>query len=384
MSRTLGALGVAVALLAAPAAVGPAAAVPAAPSPRPAVAQRYLVSTSSTAATHRLAELVGQAGGRVTHRYRDVLVGFSASLTPDQVRRLRADARVRSVVPDAVLHATDVQSDPTWGLDRIDQRSATRDHSYTYDSDGSGVNVFVVDTGVRLSHHQLAGRARSGYDFVGDDPTATDCAGHGTHVAGTVAGSTYGVAKKAKIVSVRVLGCSGSGWTSDIVAGLDWVVSHKPSGPSVVNMSLGGDPDAAIDHAVRRTIAAGIPVVVAAGNDGTDACRSSPARVPAALTVAATDSRDVRAGWSNRGSCVDLFAPGVGVRSASNASDTATEVLSGTSMAAPHVTGAVARYLDTHRDATPGQVTTALKAASTTGKVQHAAGSPDRLLYVAP
>jgi subtilisin family serine protease len=241
-----------------------------------------------------------------------------------------------------------------------------------------------VDTGVRLTHSQFGSRVKSGYDFVDYDTNASDCEGHGTHVSGTIGGSTYGAAKGVKMVAVRVLDCDGSGWASDIIDGLDWVIAHR-SGPSVVNMSLGGaGVYAPLDAAVDRTVAAGINVVVAAGNEGADACGSSPARAPRAITVAATDARDVSPWWSNAGRCVDLFAPGVDVLSASNSSNTATETMSGTSMAAPHVAGLVARYLQTSPKATPAQVAAAMVAASTKNVVKEPWGAPNRLLYAAP
>lgn len=245
------------------------------------------------------------------------------------------------------------------------------------------MTAFVLDTGIRSQHSQFGGRVSSGYDFVDGDRVASDCNGHGTHVAGTIGGSTYGAAKGVHYVAVRVMNCEGEGWVSDIIAGLDWVVAHRPAGPSLVNLSLGGDAYPALDQAVERTVAAGIPVVVAAGNSGGDACDESPARAPHAITVAATDASDDRPYWSNYGRCIDLFAPGVGIRSASNTSNSSTEVMSGTSMAAPHVTGVVARYLQAYPVATPAQVSTALLSAATRDKVKDTDGSPNRMLYAA-
>ena len=352
-------------------------------APALAEATRYIVRTDSVATTRETAADVREDGGRTGTVYSGVMTGFAATLTPRQVRKLQQDDQVQSVTPDAVFQQRGLQNDPTWGLDRIDQRPTTGNESYRYATTGTGVTAFVIDTGIRTSHHQFAGRARSGYDFVGDDTRAGDCNGHGTHVGGTIGASTYGVAKRVKLVAVRVLDCDGSGWASDIIHGLDWVVRHRPAGPAVVNLSIGGDAYPLIDQAVERTVAAGITVVVAAGNNGEDACRQSPSRAPHAITVAATDRRDSRPSWSNYGRCVDLFAPGVGVRSTAKASDTATATMSGTSMAAPHVTGAVARYLQTHRHATPAQVTSDLLGAATRGAVTRRAGSPDRLLWQA-
>lgn len=345
--------------------------------------RKYIVQTDSVAVTGGVVGGVRHEGGAVKDVYTKALAGFSATMTADQVRELRSDRRVRSITPDAVVHSTATQTNPTWGLDRIDQRTTTGNRSYRYDTTGAAVTAFVVDTGVRLGHSQFGGRASSGHDFVDDDTNATDCQGHGTHVAGTIGGSTYGTAKAVKVVALRVLDCTGSGYFSDTIEALDWILAHKPAGPSVVNMSLGGGAYAPIDEAVERTVAAGIPVVVSAGNNGGNACHQSPARAPHAVTVAATDSRDTRPGWSNVGSCVDLFAPGVDVRSASNDSNTATTVKSGTSMSAPHVTGVVARYLQKQPKATPAQVTTALAATATTSAVKNPGGAPNRLLHVA-
>jgi subtilisin family serine protease len=364
-------------------AAGTATTAAATPTTAPDPAQPYIVETDSAGATGGLTADVRKAGGRVENVYSKALDGFSATLSAGQVRELRADDRVRSVTPDVRVHSTATQTDPTWGLDRIDQRAVAGNGSYRYDTTGAGVTAFVIDTGIRLSHSQFGGRAASGYDFVDYDTNASDCAGHGTHVAGTIGGSTYGAAKGVRSVSLRVLDCEGGGYFSDVIDALDWVVAHRPAGPSVVNLSLGGAAFQPIDDAVTRTVAAGVPVVVAAGNDGVDACTQSPARVPAAITVAATDLRDARPWWSNGGPCVDLFAPGVDVRSASNASNTASEVMSGTSMATPHVTGVVARYLQGHPKATPAQVTAALLTATTPQVVEDPMGAPNKLLYVA-
>ena len=343
---------------------------------------KYIVETNSVSAAG-VAAGVRKAGGEIENVYSRALTGFAARMTADQANDLRSDGHVRSVTADAVFHSTTVQAKPTWGLDRIDQRVTTGNREYRYDTTGAGVTAYVVDTGIRFTHKQFGKRAKSGYDFVDSDKNAKDCEGHGTHVSGTIGGSTYGAAKGVKLVAVRVLDCEGSGWASDIIDGLDWVIAHK-TGPSVVNMSLGGGAYAPIDTAVERTVDAGISVVVAAGNDGEDACDTSPARAPGAITVAATDSDDYRAWFSNTGSCVDLFAPGVDVKSSSNRSNTATEVLSGTSMATPHVVGLAARYLQAHHAATPDQVTTALLAGATQNAVHDAQGTPNLLLYTAP
>lgn len=349
--------------------------------PADAPTTRYIVSTSSVASATDVARDLRRSGGDVDHVYSSVLPGLAATLTATQVRNLRADGDVTSVVPDQVFHSSRVQTNPTWGLDRVDQRATKGTTTYHYDTTGNGVTAFVLDTGLRFGHAQFGDRALSGIDLVDYDDDASDCQGHGTHVAGTIGGSTYGVAKSVTLVGVRVLDCDGAGYASDIIEALDWVVAVKPDGPAVINMSLGGAAYAPLDAAVKSTVAAGVPVVVAAGNGDANACDQTPARVPEAITVAATDSRDERAWFSNYGRCVDLFAPGVDVRSASNDSDTATEVLSGTSMATPHVTGVVARYLQTHPSSTPAETTSALLRTATTHAVVDRAGSPDRLLY---
>jgi len=353
---------------------------PSGPAPS---SSRYIVQTVSATAADRVAGDLHRSGGRITHTYSRALAGFSATLTADQAQRARAKGGVISVTADARFHNTTVQNNPSWNLDRIDQRPTGGDLRYDYPTSGAGVTAYVVDTGTRLTHTEFGRRASSGYDFVDSDTNAADCAGHGTHVSGTIGGTTYGVAKAVKLVAVRVLDCDGSGWASDIVDGLDWVIADK-SGPSVVNLSLGGIAYAPLDAAVERTVAAGITVVVAAGNDGTDACESSPARAPHAITVAATDSDDQRAWWSNQGDCVDLFAPGVEIESASNSSNTASESMSGTSMASPLVAGVVARYLQAHPKDTPAQVASALAASSTKDVVADSAGAPNRLAYAAP
>jgi len=288
--------------------------------------------------------------GAVKHVFRNALKGYAAQLTPAQVAELQADASVAYVEADAPMYASTTQTGATWGLDRIDQQSLPLSGSYTYFNTGSGVKAYIIDTGILFSHAQFGGRAVSGYDAV-DGGTADDCNGHGTHVAGTVGGSTYGVAKSVSLVGVRVLGCNGSGTTSGVIAGIDWVTGNHPAGePAVANMSLGGGASSALDTAVRNSIADGVSYAVAAGNGNwvgiaQDACKSSPARVAEAMTIGATDKTDRKASWSNYGNCVDWFAPGVGITSAWYKGLTATNTLSCTSMCTPHTAGVAALYL---------------------------------------
>ncbi|HCA85032.1 MAG TPA: serine protease [Streptomyces sp.] len=331
-------------------------------------------------------QLTGQYDGSLTHVYRSSVRGFSAKMTAAQAHRLAADPRVAYVEQDAEVRLSATQSNATWGLDRVDQRALPLNGTYTYNTTASAVHVYVIDTGVRASHSDFGGRASIGTDTVGDGQNGNDCNGHGTHVAGTAAGSAYGVAKEASIVGVRVLDCGGSGTISGVIAGVDWVTANAVK-PAVANMSLGGGASSSLDASVQNSIASGVSYAVAAGNGNLvgiaqDACKSSPARVPEAITVGATDKTDTKASWSNYGSCLDLFGPGVGITSAWNSSDTSTNTISGTSMATPHAAGVAALYLAANRSATPAQVSDALAANATGGVVKSAgSGSPNKLLY---
>lgn len=312
--------------------------------------------------------------------------GAVVTATPGQAAELKRAARVADVELDAPVTFAETQQPAPWGLDRIDQRTLPLSGSYTTANPGSGVSAYVIDSGVLASHVEFGGRVAAGWTAVADGLGTGDCNGHGTHVAGTIAGKTYGVAKAATIIPVRVLDCNGSGFNSDVVAGLEWAATHHQAGtPAVANMSLGSSASAMVDAAVQGLVNDGVTAVVAAGNSAADACNSSPARVLDALTVAATDSADRQASFSNFGTCVDLYAPGVGIASAGIASTTAAASMSGTSMATPHVAGAAVAVLSRSPGLAPAAVASQLVAGSTLGTVTASgAGTPNRLLYSDP
>lgn len=344
------------------------------------IAQRYIVVLDRDAKPGREAQdAVAGPGGRITQVY-STLDGYAAKLTPEQLADVRADPDVAFVQQDGQVHISATQTNPTWGLDRIDQRSLPLSSSYSYTSTGSGVRAYVIDTGIYAANTQFGNRVIAGATAINDGRGTTDCNGHGTHVAGTIGGSTSGVAKSVTLVPVRVLDCQGSGPNSGVIAGMDWVAGNAVK-PAVANMSLGGPADSATDAAVARLTNAGVTVVVAAGNDNVDACTTSPARAASAITVAATTNTDARASFSNYGSCVDIFAPGQNITSAWIGSTTATRTISGTSMASPHVAGVAALFLQNNPSASPATVTNALIATSTSNVVTSAGGSPNRLLY---
>ena len=320
-------------------------------------------------------------GGRLHFSYSRSLKGYAATLSPAEVLKLRQSARVKYIEADRMAQGSYVQSSAVWGLDRIDQRFLPLNSSFTYARTGLGVRIYVLDSGIRRTHQQFGGRALAGADFVKDGRGTSDCNGHGTHVAGTAGGSTYGVAKQATLVPVRVLGCDNKGSWSRIIAGIDWVTANARK-PAVANMSLGGSGSRAVDEAVARSINSGVVYTIAAMNDASDACNYSPARLNAALTVAASDQSDRRASFTNYGRCVDLYAPGASVLSSFNTSDVATALYWGTSMASPHVAGAAAQYLQAYPGATPAQVSSALIGATTRDRISNpGANTPNRLLF---
>ncbi|GAB3224473.1 serine protease [Glycomyces halotolerans] len=340
-----------------------------------AVPGEYIVVMASEYST-----MSAEYDADIVDRY-DFMNGYLAEMSAEEAAKIAADDAVAFVEQNQTVSIADTQTNPTWGLDRIDQRDLPLDNAYTYVGDGSGVTAYIVDTGIRASHNEFSGRVGAGYDFVDGDSNPNDCNGHGTHVAGTVAGSTYGVAKAATVVGVRVLDCAGSGTFAGVIDGIEWVADNA-SGPSTANMSLGGGYSSAINSAVAAAVDAGVSFVVAAGNEGQNACNTSPASEPKAITVGATDSGDRKASWSNYGGCLDVFAPGVSITSAWYTSNGATNTISGTSMASPHVAGAATAYLSDHPSASPAQVASWVGDNATPNKVSGAgSGSPNLLLY---
>lgn len=331
-------------------------------------------------------KLASQHGGAVGYVYRDAINGFSFRGSAAAASALARNPEVTLVEADAEVWLDTTQTGATWGLDRIDQRTPAPDSYYTYARTGAGVTAYVIDSGIRFSHAEFGGRAVLGKDLVNDGQNGNDCNGHGTHVAGTIGGSTYGVAKDVTLVSVRVFGCSGGSSWETIIAGIDWVIGNHVSGPAVANMSLGGGASSSVDTATKKLIADGVSTAVAAGNGNAiglqaDACNYSPARVPEAMTISATNSSDAKASWANYGSCVDWFAPGVSITSAWY--DGATKTISGTSMATPHTAGVGALYLEANPGALPAQVREAIFANTTKDIVTSSStANNDDLLYM--
>jgi serine protease len=355
-------------------------------TPERAIPGRYIVVLDdrqvSRAAVRPLADaLARQHGGRLAHVYEHAIRGFTLTLPATAAAALARHPRVRYVEQDSERFVVDVQLNAPWGLDRIDQADLPLNGSYSYTTLAAGVHVYVIDTGIRASHAEFGGRVSTGFSTVNDGNGTNDCNGHGTHVAGTIGGTTYGVAKGVTLHAVRVLNCSGSGTTSGVIAGVNWVTANHVA-PAVANMSLGGGVSTALDDAVRNSVASGVTYAVAAGNSSANACFSSPARVSQALTVGSSTSADTRSSFSNFGTCLDLFAPGSSITSAWSTSDTATNTISGTSMASPHVAGAAALYLATDPAALPATVHAAVvDNASVNTLSSIGTGSPNRLLH---
>ncbi|MCF0094500.1 S8 family serine peptidase [Micromonospora sp. NPDC049114] len=353
-----------------------------------AVPDSYIVVLKDTAvAPSRVGDtaqrLTGRHGGRVARTYGTALRGFEVTVSAGAAARIAADPAVAYVEQNHTVSISGTQANPpSWGLDRIDQRNLPLDSSYTYPNTASNVHAYIIDTGIRFTHNDFGGRATSGYDAV-DGGSADDCNGHGTHVAGTVGGSSYGVAKGVQLVGVRVLNCSGSGTNAGVIAGVDWVTQNAIK-PAVANMSLGGGANSSLDTAVRNSIASGVTYGLAAGNDnGANACNTSPGRTAEAITVGSTTSSDARSSFSNVGTCLDIFAPGSSITSAWYTSNTATNTISGTSMATPHVVGAAALLASANPSWSPQQIRDQMVANATPNVVGNpGSGSPNRLLYV--
>ncbi len=320
-------------------------------------------------------------GAKITRTFESALRGYAVQADDKSLAKMLNDDRIAYVEEDGYVYASATQTGATWGIDRTDQRDLPLNSTYNYDTTASNVHAYIVDTGVLNTHTQFTGRMGNGFDAVTSGGAAVDCNGHGTHVAGTVGGSTYGIAKGVTVHPVRVLGCDGSGTNAGVIAGMDWVVSNHVK-PAVANMSLGGGASQSTDDAIARMTNAGVTVAVAAGNDNANACNYSPARAPSAITVGSTTNTDARSSFSNFGTCLDIFGPGSSITSSWYTGTSATNTISGTSMASPHVAGVAALYLANNPTATPSQVTTAIINASTPNKVTGAqTGSPNRLLY---
>jgi len=330
----------------------------------------------------RAKALVAAHGGTLRHTYTSAIQGFAAHLPPQAIEALAHNPMIASIETDRVMRASGVQSPaPSWGLDRIDQRSSTLDYNYTYPNTGAGVSVYILDSGIRSTHVEFGGRAAGVFTSINDGLGTSDCTGHGTHAAGTIGSSAYGVAKGVKLYGLRVLGCDGSGSSSGVIAAVDWVTQNRVL-PAVANMSLGGSTSSTLAQAVQNSIASGVVYAVAAGNASIDACSIVPANVTAAITVGASNQYGTAESYSNYGKCVDLYAPGRSIISTWFTSDAAYAGMSGTSMASPHVAGAAALYLSANPTASPAQVTSALVGNATAGVLSTVgSGSPNLLLY---
>ncbi|HSH02368.1 MAG TPA: S8 family peptidase [Anaerolineae bacterium] len=336
-------------------------------------------STAAAASSSAQRE-VRRMGGSIVHNYNHAITGFSARMSANAVEALRKNPNVAYIEADQT-----VQVNVTWGLDRVDQRNLPLDNSYSPSNNGSGVDAYIIDTGVRSTHNEFGNRVVGGYTAINDGRGYEDCNGHGTHVAGTVGGNQYGVANGVTLYAIRVLDCNGSGSNSGVIAGVNWVASHHTgNNPAVANMSLGGGASSALDSAVNSAINDGVFFAVAAGNDyAQNACNYSPARVAAAYTVGSTTNSDARSNFSNVGTCLDIFAPGSNITSAWYQNNSQTNTISGTSMATPHVAGAAALYLAANNSASPSAVSNYLTSNATSGVLSDVrSGSPNLLLFV--
>jgi subtilisin family serine protease len=339
---------------------------------------RYIVILDNSSDVSALAD---EYSIHIEHRYKQVFYGFAGSFTQFVFSKLKKDKRVLKIVSDQIVKASNfTQTGVDWGLDRIDQRSSSLNSTYEYNATGQGVNVYIIDTGIRTDHNEFEGRASIGFDALKDGRNGEDCNGHGTHVAGIVGGKTYGVAKKVNLIAIRVLDCNGSGYTSDVLMGLDWIARNRTL-PAVANLSLGGGANSTLDEGVRKIISLGVATSIAAGNNNDDACLTSPARLPEAMTIGSSNILDNKATSSNFGSCVDWFAPGDSIKSAWYTTSSATKIISGTSMASPHVAGVAALYLETHPDKSPLDVRDALFSFTTKNIVKNSKTLNNHLLY---
>ncbi|MFD9728022.1 S8 family peptidase [Streptomyces sp. NPDC059072] len=387
--RLLARLAVAALLAVPPIAAGTASAVAPEPPPAPLltaadpVPGRYIVTLEEG---QDAAKVARELGLKPSFVYTSAMTGFAVPLTADELTTVRGSAGVRSVEEDASVkvpmpaEAGEARAPSnSWGQDRIDQRNLPLDHDFTTVGDGAGVTAYIFDSGIDYAHEEFGGRATFGFDAIGDGRQGQDCSGHGTHVAGTVGGATFGVARKVNLVSVRVLGCDGSGSWSGVLAGMDWVAKNAHQ-PAVLNGSLGGDHSATVNNAATALAEAGVLPVFAAGNSSVDACTFSPASAEGAFAVAASDQSDEQTGFSDYGPCVSLYAPGQAIVSAKLGGGSVA--LNGTSMAAPHVTGVAALYKQAHPSATPAEVAAWLVDESTKDVLTGVGeGTPNRLLF---